>query len=259
MSSPHIVIMDSSYNPPHLAHLAMASSSLPPPGRIRLNSPAVTDKHAGQSSESPYTARLLVFSVRNIEKSPKAGDASVIQRLEMTILLAKHLASVAPLPGGVAVGVLNEPTFVGKSRIVHRFLTRHNLGLELDTPFRPKLSFLIGSDTLTRFFVARFYPAGMDQALHEFFDVEGSMIVCGRRGTGQGARDVERAELERDEVRPWVEKGCVRMLGSGEEGFEEVSSTRIRTAVKSRDWETLEQLVPMEIVAYIRREGLYRE
>ncbi|KAI9632959.1 uncharacterized protein MKK02DRAFT_19725 [Dioszegia hungarica] len=249
----HIVILDSSFNPPHFAHEAMASSTFPPP----LVSSDV-------DSQPPYSARLLLFSVRNIQKTPKAGDASPVQRLEMTLLLAARLAKSHALPGGVAVGILNEPTFVGKSRILHSHLSSPISPTASSSTSVPpagrriKLSFLIGSDTLTRFFQPSFYGgiSGMNAASEEYFGM-GSLLICGRRGEGKESRAVEQEVLDREEVRPWVEKGLVRMLESNQGGQEDISSTTIRTAIRDGDDAVLGGLIPEEIMAYIRREGLY--
>jgi nicotinamide-nucleotide adenylyltransferase len=250
--------------------------------------------------------------VRNIEKTPKKGDATVMQRLEMTVLLAEALAQVeagSTLGNGevtegrdsnrqkmpVAVGILNEPTFVGKSRIIHRFLSSrtsmapngaqaatgdhavHSGGTDSMTARneheRPTLSFLIGTDTLTRFFDPKFYPMGMDRALHSFFASpttgvdtassaeaagDGSVLVSARRGTTPSDRTLEQDVLANGVAKRWAEAGKVRLLGDGSEGWEEISSTRIREAVGRGDWEEVRRLVPGSVADYIESNGLYR-
>ena len=322
----NIAILDSSFNPPHFAHLAIASSALPPPlpsqSSINLDEgsrqpPQLIQPATDGDDAPPYSARLLVFSVRNIEKTPKEGDATVMQRLEMTVLLAEALASALDDADGemgtqgekdgkrrripVAVGILNEPTFVGKSRIIHRFL-RERQGRDLSgdseptpapwgepamqptstesvstLPSRPTLTFLIGTDTLTRFFEPKFYPQGMDVALLSFFagranrdshDLnseedggeggDGSILVSARRGTSFDNRALERNVLEGAVATKWASAGRVRLLGDGSEGWEEISSTRIRKAVEQGDWVEVRRLVPQSIEEYVRREGLYR-
>ncbi|ORY34925.1 hypothetical protein BCR39DRAFT_137700 [Naematelia encephala] len=104
----HISILDSSFNPPTLAHLAIASSDPPP------SSPSSS---SSSSSSLPYTARLLLFSIRNVDKKPQPSDPSLEQRLSMVHLLAQRIPD---LP--IAVGILDEPTFAGKSHVVHNFL-----------------------------------------------------------------------------------------------------------------------------------------
>lgn len=87
----HISVLDSSFNPPTLAHAALASLD-----------------------NASSSARLLLLSIRNSDKTLKPGDASPAQRLEMMALLADELSGEGP----VAVGAIDEPTFVGKSTVV---------------------------------------------------------------------------------------------------------------------------------------------
>lgn len=206
--------------------------------------------------DDPYTARLLLFSVRNIEKTPKPGDASTIQRIEMTLLLAQYLTQKASLPGGIAVGLINEPTFVRKSRIIHNYFSSTTSSHSTHSQ-NPRLSFVIGTDTLARFFIPKHYPQGMDSAMSQYFKEDESILICTRRGTGQENRQVEDRILAEEAVQPWLGMGGVRMLGSGQEGWEEVSSTKIREKVKEGDWEGLGGLVPGQIGEYIKGEGLY--
>lgn len=266
----HIAILDSSFNPPHFAHLAIASSHFPLSLSSTSSSPAIQLSETGDNlnrvkldkndamSES-YTSRILLFSVKNIEKKPKPGDASTLQRIEMTILLAERLSKMMierKESGGVAVGLINEPTFVKKSHIVQNFLKSHQ-----NEQSDVRLSFLAGTDTLARFFVPKFYPSGMQQALSTFFSLspegDGSHLVIARRGKDQTGRFQEDQILQQDEVKQWVEMGGLRMLGEGEIGYEEVGSTEVREAVKNG--EKLDGMIPHEIEDYIREAGLYTQ
>ena len=162
------------------------------------------------------------------------------------------------LPPNTAIGLIDEPTFVGKSQIVHNYL-RSLSSTPPTTP--PKLSFIIGTDTLTRFFDPRYYtstPGGMSAALARFFDEEGSRLISARRG-GEAERKIEEAVLQRDEVRAWYEKGQVALIGSGSEDWVDISSTRVREAVGQGDWEALSTLVPAEIAEYIKEHQLYQQ
>lgn len=94
-----ISVLDSSFNPPTLAHDALASL------------------------DPSSSARLLLLSLRNSDKTLKPGDASPAQRLEMMVLLANEL--VAKGGGPVAVGTIDEPTFVGKSTVVLEHLGKY--------------------------------------------------------------------------------------------------------------------------------------
>ncbi|WVQ79427.1 hypothetical protein IAT38_001525 [Cryptococcus sp. DSM 104549] len=240
----HIAVLDSSFNPPTLAHQTIASSS-----SLSSSLPF------SSTAPPPYTARLLLFSARNVSKTLKPTDATPVQRLEMMSLLAEDLRA-AHQDEVVAVGLINEPTFVGKAGIIRSWLDEHAQEADVD------LTFLVGTDTLVRIFDPAFYPPGeMGSKLEKLFrpppEGYGAQVVSARRGTSAEDRVLEDELLDREDVRGWVEKGQVRMLGSGEEGWEEVSSTRVREAVKADDKEGLKKLVGGSIGEYIAQEGLY--
>lgn len=257
---------------------------------------------SGSETGSPgpdgYTSRLLLFSIRNADKTPSPGDATVLQRIEMTLLLAQRAERDGPLPGGTAVALISEPTFVGKSRIIHSFLSNRQSDPSIVDPSpslttsstakpmpaaaapapRITLSFLVGTDTLIRFFDPKYYPTGLTSALSRFFapppEGEGSTLVSARRGLGGEGQAIELDVLAREEVRGWVISGGVRVMGNAGEGREGISSTAIRRAVggggdRSGDEgreegeegvvRRLEGLVPREIAEYIAKEGLYSE
>ncbi|KZT01369.1 uncharacterized protein LAESUDRAFT_731208 [Laetiporus sulphureus 93-53] len=131
-----ISVLDASFNPPTLAHLALANAPCPYP--IVSASATARDVH-------DYDAKLLLLSVRNADKHLKPGDAGYIQRLEMMTLLAKDiirarirddhtsdLDAPAVPHDNVAVAIIDEPTFVGKSRALLQYL-------------RQRVSFLVHS------------------------------------------------------------------------------------------------------------------
>ncbi|THH08878.1 hypothetical protein EW145_g2410 [Phellinidium pouzarii] len=162
-----ISILDSSFNPPTLAHLALARST---PAR---------------EEGLDYDARLLLLSVRNADKALKPGDASYAQRLEMMILLANELEKEAgpstdSKSDNVAVAIIDEPTFVRNSSETET---------SIHTPV--KLTFIMGFDTLERLLAPRYYGDSLDEmymALKRFFapdpDGDGSAVVCAwRRGS----------------------------------------------------------------------------
>ncbi|KAI0635635.1 hypothetical protein C8Q77DRAFT_1216248 [Trametes polyzona] len=220
----HISVLDSSFNPPTLAHLALANTLPPPPTVV---------PPTGHPQD--FDARLLLLSVRNVDKKLKPGDATYEQRMAMMVLLAHELARTharnipsaqaelhdpsstpnedttpnATATTNVAVAIIDEPTFVGKSSLLLTFLTTHLASL-LPTPSppstapstappAPKLTFLMGTDTVARLFAPRYYPsdAAMRAALTRFLSRDGddAHVVCARRTS----RGVPRAEEERVE------------------------------------------------------------
>ena len=153
-----ISVLDSSFNPPTLAHLALATAPSAPAS----------------------DARLLLLSTTNADKTPKLGDASPLQRLHMMYLFAQD---IDPFTHNVAIAIIDEPTFVGKSTALLAFLRPRLVALTLPPPPTPTLSFLLGTDTLQRIFAPRYYPSedAMLAALRFFFDVDNNCLVCARR------------------------------------------------------------------------------
>ena len=139
-----ISVLDSSFNPPTKAHLALASS-VPPPSRVVQTSPqrvsrkAVQDQFSSGATSarkdddqglemSSYDARMLLLSVTNADKKLKHGDATYQERLEMMVLLAQEMKSsqddALSLSFNICVAAIDEPTFVGKSRKLKRAVAR---------------------------------------------------------------------------------------------------------------------------------------
>ena len=341
----HIGIFDSSFNPPTLAHLEIASTSFPAGHRTAASEEAANSATTSSSSETSkpddriketsargvrrtarrggYTAKLLLLSARNVDKPPthpgsddhasssnhsyqddqkRAAEreeqekkvrenATGVERVEMMILQARRMVTLSQgvrsreegenvqqeqeacgnedANGNIAVAVLNFPTFVGKSRIVHNWLAenlprllRHSKSdsssIATRMP-RVRLTFLIGSDTLTRLFRPAYYPASssfpeigpdMHTQLEHFFSLtrgDASRIVCVRRYLTSKEREEEEEFVRGDEgCRRWVREGGIRFVeeekdGSGRrerggvkkgEEMGLISSTNVRQRVK---------------------------
>ncbi|KAJ9109189.1 hypothetical protein QFC21_000518 [Naganishia friedmannii] len=295
----HIAVFDSSFNPPTRAHLAISLTSYPP----RTSLPSITSSAATTTSTStctsanvdePYTARLLLLSARNVDKTPKPGDATFVQRIEMMRLQALDMeenvgvtatsAEAAPAAmvddsaGNVAVAALNHPTFVGKSDILLRWLRRQRFtsspstlqqdsapAAEQDPEIR--LTFLIGTDTLLRLFIPKYYtPAprlgrDMDAHLRKLFQEDGSDIVVAHRGASRQAREEEeRFVFSQPACRDLVASGKIRFVQEGEvgEAEREMSSTRVRRALLDGREAEARLLMGKRVGEYVVKEGLYR-
>ncbi|KAF8813349.1 Nucleotidylyl transferase [Phlegmacium glaucopus] len=180
-----ISILDSSYNPPTLAHLALANSPRP---SYRDDG----EKNSEIQSACGYDAKLLLLSVKNADKSLKAGDATYQQRLEMMLLLSKDIKASTNTDAShslseyeaanVAIAIIDKPTFVGKSTALLDFLQQR-----LVTPLQLELIFIVGLDTLERLFSPRYYTSETDMmaSLRQFLSAapqgDNSRIVCARR------------------------------------------------------------------------------
>ncbi|KAH9957427.1 hypothetical protein BC827DRAFT_1137966 [Russula dissimulans] len=214
-----VAVLDSSFNPPTLAHRALAL--LP-------------------SAASPTDARLLLLSVRNADKTPRPGDASPVQRVEMMVLLAREISA--------AVGLIDAPAFVEKAELLRAAL-----------PAEAQLIFVQGIDTLQRFLEPRYYGDGSTQAMHaalrRFFDPDGvdSRVICARRAIGLGKSNGESAILEA--AREWLQADRVNIVDM-DHGLQNLSSSEVRAKVRARD-NTWREMVPNGIAEYIEEHSLY--
>ena len=190
-----ISILDSSFNPPTLAHLALA------------NSPRPRKQNSENQDVCAYDAKLLLLSVKNADKTLKPGDATYQQRLEMMLLLSKDVRTDTnteasySLPeheaANVAIAIIDKPTFVEKSSTLLNFLQRR-----LTTPLQLELTFFVGLDTLERLFSPRYYPSEADMMvlLRQFLSAapqgDNSRIVCAKRvsSPAEAARSTETLE-----------------------------------------------------------------
>ncbi|THH15779.1 hypothetical protein EW146_g4752 [Bondarzewia mesenterica] len=240
-----ISVLDSSFNPPTLAHLALAS--LKP----------------HDTKEGDYDARLLLLSVRNADKQLEPSDATHIQRMEMMTLLTHDI-----LHANTAVAILDEPTFVGKSaallsflrgRLQHPPLSSSPSQTSLPSA-RIELTFVQGFDTLERLLSPRYYGSAelMSQALRKFLSVDGdnSRVVCARRTMlRKNGADAEKEQRITDSVRGFVEEGRIVLMNIDEDA-RKMSSTEVRAKI-SRGDESWRSMVTERIAEYIVAHSLY--
>lgn len=249
-----IHVLDSSFNPPTIAHLALAT--------------------AQGSPDQPPDAHLLLLSVRNVDKTLKPGDATHEQRLQMMVMLAKTLeeqlsSATRNLPN-VAVAVIDEKLFVSKSSRLRAFLTAHLNHTTSPTPNPPspnpsnqipRLVFLLGFDTIVRLFNPAYYESifAMHSSLDGFFadppEGQGSRVLCARRPNSVSDATDEEKFLSSPDVAKYATSGAIQIISLGvEESL--VSSTAVRNGVAQGEgnWEVL---CTPTIVQYIREGGLY--
>ena len=261
-----ISVLDSSFNPPTLAHLGL-TNSLPPDTAI--------------NTDSDYSAKLLLLSVKNADKTLKPGDARYEQRLEMMHLLAKSMqplraAATAQLTpeeaANAAIAIIDEPTFVGKSRVLRQALARILADTETPAPVVDiadvELTFLIGHDTLARLVSPRYYPSetAMLASLRAFLSADAvggdrSRVVSAQRSIPAGSNGTEAEVEELPYVREFLDAGRIAVIDMGGT-LRAYSSTTVRRAVGSMGQDdgaagSWRRLVTADIAQYIVDEELY--
>ena len=291
-----VAVLDSSFNPPSRAHLALA------------NVPRPHFSYEDALDDADYDAKLLLLSVRNADKQLATGDAAYAQRLEMMLLLARDIlrvpaaaaacntvgASSSQPHDNVAVAIIDEPTFVGKSTALLSYL-RHRLsahpaslsapapphlpassGSEMSAaraapnasvmredaskPPRPQLTFLVGTDTLERLFAPRYYasPEAMRAALRRFLsahpDGDDARVVCARRTLSSSGDHEHEAKL-RAAIAEFVVEDRVQLVDIQEE-LRIISSTSIRRGAQDGD-DSWKAMVTPSVAEYIVEHNLY--
>ncbi|KAF1940619.1 Nucleotidylyl transferase [Clathrospora elynae] len=253
-----LYILDSSFNPPSIAHLTLATSAL---------------KQSAASESNPCRL-LLLFSIHNADKAP--NPASFVQRIALMTVFAEDLSrslkcATPSLDAGVAdmsidIGVTKEPYYSDKSAAI----------AETTPPFYPSNPIhihLVGYDTLIRFCNPKYYPKHNPplSALKSFFGAGHKLRVTQRPTDPSDASSNAFGTTEEQEK-------YLKDLKDGKQetaGFESawsnsidmvqaedgvgVSSTRVRNAVKEGRWDAVDELCTEGVAAWITDQALYSE
>jgi nicotinamide-nucleotide adenylyltransferase len=170
-------------------------------------------------------------------------------------------------PSNVAIAIIDEPTFVGKSTALLAFLrsrlSSFSLPFSSGTPTL-RLTFLLGLDTLERLFSPRYYPSeeSMLKSLRYFFGPdEGSSIVCARRDPSSYPSS---PPLTTGTEEPRIPQTATEFIlanqitlidiGVDEQAFSSAQVRRLRSS--SDEWK---KMASGRIGKYIEENGMYLE
>jgi nicotinamide-nucleotide adenylyltransferase len=175
--------------------------------------------------------------------------------------LLKHLQTVANhqdyvLPT-VDIGLTTAPYYTDKSLAISKEGAEHY-------PDSPKHVHLLGFDTITRFFAAKYYPNFNPpfSALNPYFDGGHRLRVTLRPSDEYGTvasqqefiDSLARGDMESDGgKREWASQ--IEVVHA-EEGVG-VSSTRIRKAAKQQDWNEVQKLCTEGVAKAVRENSIY--
>ncbi|KAE9985925.1 hypothetical protein EG328_006765 [Venturia inaequalis] len=278
-----LFILDSSYNPPSRAHLALATTAL-------------------RTSTDPAPRRLLLlFSTSNADKA--AQPASFVHRIAMMILFAEDLLltlqqqqqqshnavgereAVEEVETGtgteteidvnvdveIDIGLTKEPYYTSKSHAI-------TTALPPPYPSNPTHTHLLGYDTLTRFLSPKYYATHTPplSALSPFFDAGHKLLVLLRPsssapGTSSPQEEKEIQDqtlyittlptppLKHQGFNPSWSAQIATLQGPDVKEAAGISSTLIRAAVGDGEWGRVEGMCTPGVAAWIRGEGLYAE
>lgn len=266
-----LYILDSSFNPPTLAHLRIATNALlhdvPPQSTITTNS---------EPMRASSKRLLLLLAIQNADKAAK--PASFEQRLVMMTIFAQDLlsslsaststkpqlsTSIPPEQIGIDIALTKCPYFHSKAEAISESSIYGVKEKE-----EPEQVHLTGYDTLLRILSPKYYPPTHTLSpLHPFLS-QHRLLVAYRADDKWGTRGSQDAYLaklgdgELEEVegkREWVHEGRIRLVEGRKEYEAVVSSTKVRSAVKRGDRGALRELVTEGVAEWVLGEGLYLE
>ena len=251
-----LYILDSSFNPPSIAHLSLVQSAL---------------KDHGRSESSPYRL-LLLFSTQNADKAP--SPASFVQRIAMMTIFAEDFSRMLKKSStgteladlSIDIGLTKEPYYSDKSIAIR----------DTTPPFyssNPIHVHLTGYDTLIRFCNPKYYPKYDPplSALKPFFDAGHKLRVTQRPTDPSDKSSNEFGTVEeqqkyvsnlRDGTRE--KDGFLSQWGNNIDMVEAnegvgISSTRVRNAAKEGDWNVVNELCTEGVAAWLKDQALYSE
>ncbi|KAL9004871.1 MAG: hypothetical protein Q9188_002332 [Gyalolechia gomerana] len=241
-------VLDSSFNPPTLAHLRIALTAL-------------------RSNATEPQRLLLLLATQNADKTPR--PASFEQRLVMMALFAQDILNEYYTSGwssttedalAVDVGITKKPYFHDKAISIEE----SGYYADAKTGEQPQQVHLLGFDSLIRLLDTTYYPpAHTLEPVNALFerhrirvtrrteddDKWGSKAQQDRywEALAKGDRETEGGQKE------WAER--IEMVeGEGEA----VSSTRVREFAGKGEWGNVEKLVSHSVRGWIESEDLYK-
>ncbi|MCJ1410694.1 hypothetical protein MMC19_004780 [Ptychographa xylographoides] len=252
--SPKIIyVLDSSFNPPTLAHFHIAASALESSG-------------AARSSKR----LLLLLATQNADKPSK--PAAFEHRLAMMTLFAEDLIeSLSPTATdgssvAVDIGITKHPIFIDKCSAIT------SSGTYQEDPSRTgqvpiEQVHLVGYDTLIRLLNPKYYPSTKDLSPLQGLFQHHRFRVTYRADDGWGGRQEQDKYLQdlsdgkrepEGGQKSWADK--ITMVEGSNAGEKAISSTRIRDALQNGDSQRniVNELCTERVAGYLLEEMPYR-
>lgn len=239
-----LYVLDSSFNPPTLAHLRIATSAL-------------------AENPGPSSRLLLLLATQNADKPSK--PALFEDRLVMMDLFARDLRSSLQTSAGrsghdalpqVDIGLTKKPYFIDKAA-------------EIETsgayPKSLEQVHLVGYDTLIRIFNPKYYPPTHTLQPLEPFLTQHRLRVTMRPDDQWGGREEQEAYLRHlaqggreneGGKKEWAQR--IQLVEGKRQDEQAVSSTKARQAAKSGS-SNLDTLVTSNVRDYVVSHELYKD
>lgn len=237
-----ILVLDLSFNPPHLAHYALAKEAL-------------SFKYGNLDTSKSHLSLLLLLSVKNADKV-LATPASFDHRLNMMYLMAQYLQK--NLDVHVSIGLTSHARFVDKSVSIIDYLKEY---FSNDYPSM-KLTFVVGFDTLVRILDPKYYlPDNLLDLLREFMATTDLFCLTRSENVETYQEQMEYfKKLRKGSIanipQAWSDSVHVVSVEEDRDGVGLILSTLVRAAFASGI--TSNVPVTPEIKKYIEEHGLYK-
>lgn len=253
----NLLILDSSYNPPHLGHLSMIEKS-----QLIINKSNTNSNNLNLSCINVYSV-LLLLSVKNADKNEVSFN-EYFKRLQMMILLANYIKQQNGINCGVAL--TNACLFVDKSNLITDWISNEIKKCNINTNNSINNYFLLGFDTIIRFFDPKYYiNKSIIESLNPFF--QNSKIVVLLRDDKSSKMDIANQKQYLNDIilknqlnetkLPENWKGKL-LYGESQKEWN-ISSSGIRKEIAnniSKDWES--KVIPA-IKDFIKDNSMYQE
>ncbi|CCH58539.1 hypothetical protein TBLA_0A07490 [Henningerozyma blattae CBS 6284] len=223
-----LLILDSSFNPPHWAHYTIISRAIEYYKSLGYISIRV----------------MLLLSIENADKKPK--PASFHERLDMLQIMAGIVCKQESID--TIVSITRFSKFVDKEKMIRGYNKTD------------KIVFLLGFDTATRLFEPKYYlPQTVPQALEKF--MENTELFCLTRGSNEETiseqlslpAEIKSGKYEPNILKEWASK--IHVI-SNRNQYKDVSSSTVRhELLTGTPIKELENQVPKEILNYIQNSG----
>ncbi|CAI4056396.1 hypothetical protein SKDZ_03G0240 [Saccharomyces kudriavzevii ZP591] len=229
LESPKLFVLDSSFNPPHLAHFQLLSQAIK---NFKLNN---TQSHI-----------LLLLAVNNADKLPI--PASFPHRLEMMCLFANYLEEKLP-QSVVSVGLTVFSKFIDKDNVLHEQFTQG---------YNTNIGYLVGFDTIARIFDQKYYhPLKISDVMESFMSK--CQLYCLVRdhchldaeSQLKYASDILAGKYEPVIPKEWGSR--VHVMQNHYPSLRNVSSSEIRKKLKAGQVEKLRDELPSCIYGYVMK------
>ncbi|KAL6242059.1 hypothetical protein RBB50_010971 [Rhinocladiella similis] len=271
-----LYVLDSSFNPPSKAHLALVKNALKTTKFLSSSSQSETSSRPPPQPSSESRVLFLLATI-NADKTPE--PAAFPDRLVMMTLMAEELRSAISDPPVVDIGITKKPYFVDKAASIDDsgvYTTKASPNPEGE---HFEQIHLTGFDTLIRIFTAKYYPdhtpplsalapfltrhrvratvrVDKDSPSKNLKDTTSTTDLSSIDGQLAYLRGIANGDMEKDGLkREWASRVDLVVDETGE--TEGVSSTRIRNAAKESSWSDVNALVGNDVGDWIRENGLY--